>query len=725
MDSSLPSVKRVGLLMDEMTVDEKIGQMCMYVADVSKNTSGNKDENVDYRLGLGERAELVKKGEIGSFIKVPTYKEANALQSIAEKSRLKIPLLINTDAIHGHGMYIGATVYPTPICIASSFDPEIAKKIARFTAQEMRATGYQWTNSPNIEVLHDLRWGRAGETFGEDPYLVTMMGKAMLSGYQEGNFSHPSDVLACAKHFVGGGISINGLNGAPADISERSLYEVFFPPFEELVKEGVYSIMPAHNEINGIPCHAHKKYLTGLIRGKWGFKGIFVSDWMDIERLCSVHKIAATEKDADMLAVMSGIDVHMQGPGFLDNVKKLVEEDKIPMARIDESVRKILYAKFQLGLFENRYVDSAVVRKKLLTPEHLSLALDAARKSVVLLKNKNELLPVCKDISSVFITGPCADSQAILGDWSKSQPEDNVTTLLEGIKKEVSPKTRVQYLKCTSYDNIEGKTIRKAKQMAGSSNIAIVVVGENSMRFDSTRTSGENLDRSTLNLPGNQEKLVKSVISSGTPTVVVYINGGVIASEWIENHSNAIIEGWEPGLCGGKAIAEVIFGDYNPGGKMPVTVPRTVGQMQSFYYCKPSAFHRGRFYNSKAGPLYKFGYGLSYTTFKYGNLKVPSKIQSTDDFNISLSVQNTGEREGDEVVMIYINDEISSVTTPVKKLVAFKRVSLLPAEEKVVNFQIPNDYFKLLDANMQKVTESGLFKIIVGNNFLSSTVRME
>jgi len=725
MDSSLPSEERVGLLMNKMTLDEKIGQMCMYVASVSKNTSGNKDENVDYRLGLGERAELLKKGEIGSFIKVPTYKEANALQSIAEQSRLKIPLLINTDAIHGHGMYVGATVYPTPISIASSFDPEIAKKIARYTAEEMRATGYQWTNSPNVDILHDLRWGRTGETFGEDPYLVLMMGKAMLSGYQNGAFDNPSYVLACAKHFVGGGISFNGLNGASADISERSLYEVFFPPFEELVKDGVYSIMPAHNDINGIPCHAHKKYLTELIREKWDFKGIFVSDWMDIERLSLVHKIAATEKEADMMAVDAGIDVHMQGPGFFDNVKKLVQEGKISESRIDESVKKILYAKFQLGLFENRYIDSATVKKSILTPEHMTLALEAARKSVVLLKNNNEILPQSKNISSVFITGPSADSQAILGDWSRVQPDDNVTTLLEGIKEVVSPGTNVKYLNCKSYNKIEKNTIHQAKQMAGTSDLAIVVVGENSMRFDSTKTSGENLDRCTLNLPGNQEELVKSVILSGTPTVVVYINGGAIASEWIENHSNAIIEGWEPGLCGGKAIAEVIFGDYNPGGKMPVTVPRNVGQMQSFYYYKPSAFHRGKYYNSNESALYNFGYGLSYTTFKYENLNVPAKMGCGDDLEISMTLQNTGKRFGDEIVMIYLNDEISSVTTPVKKLVAFKRISLLPAEKKVVKFNIPNDCFKLLNADMEKVSEPGYFDIIIGSNIMKAKVKME
>lgn len=404
LNPDLSSPERVELLLKEMTLDEKIGQMCQFVGEASNSSLANKDEEVKYILGLGEKADLIQQGKIGSFLKVPTFKEANYLQELAEKSRLKIPLIIATDAIHGHGMYKGATtIYPTPIGIASTFDTDIAFKIAKYTACEMRATGNHWAFSPNVEVVRDSRWGRTGETFGEDPYLVSMMGKEMVKGYQGNDFSGSENVVSCTKHFVGGGISYNGLNGAPADISERTLYEVFFPPFIEAIDAGTYTIMPAHNEINGIPCHAHDEYLTGLIRDKWGFRGLFVSDWMDIERLYTVHKIAGSEKDADRLAVMAGVDIHMHGPNFFDNVKASVEEGLIPTKRIDDAVRKILYAKFQLGLFENRYVDSTQVKINLLKKEHLDLALEAARKSIVLLKNRNSVLPLSKNIKSVLL----------------------------------------------------------------------------------------------------------------------------------------------------------------------------------------------------------------------------------------------------------------------------------------------------------------------------------
>jgi beta-glucosidase len=726
LDSTLPAAKRVELLLKKMTLDEKIGQMCQYVGEPSTQASANKDEEVKYLMGLGERAELIQQGKIGSFLKVPTYKEANYLQELAEKSRLKIPLLIAIDAIHGHGMYKSATtIYPTQIGIASTFDTNLAFNVAKYTASEMRATGCQWAFSPNIEVVRDLRWGRTGETFGEDPYLVSMMGKEMIKGYQGDDFSGSENVIACAKHFVGGGIANNGLNGAPADISERTLNEIFFPPFVEAINAKVYTIMPAHNEINGIPCHAHNEYLTDLIRHTWGFHGIFVSDWMDIERLYTVHKVAASEKDAAKLAVLAGLDVHMHGPKFFDHIKELVNEGTIPVKRIDEAVRKILYAKFQLGLFENRYVDSIRVKNTLLKKEHLELALEVARKSIVLLKNENNLLPLKKNIKSVFITGPNANNQAQLGDWAEVQPKENVTTVLEGIRNIVSSETKVDYLCWNQYDSVNDTILAQAKEKAKSSELAIVVVGENSLRYDANKTSGENLDRPVLELAGKQLELVKAVQSAGRPTIVIMINGGAIASPWMAENVDGIIEAWEPGMFGGQALAEVLFGDYNPGGKLPLTIPQSVGHLQSFYNYKPSAFHRGSFYHSKQTPLFEFGYGLSYTTFKYSNLIMPEKMNIKDSLQISFTLENTGSVQGDEVVLIYINDKISSVTTPVKKLVAFNRINLNPKEKKEVKFTIPNNSFKIFDKNMKLVVEPGQFDIIVGNEKLRSTILVE
>jgi beta-glucosidase len=726
LDPALPVNRRVELLLKEMTLAEKIGQMCSYVGEAAPVPAANTDEDIPYVLSLGDTADLVKHGKIGSFIKVADYEKANDLQGLAERSRLKIPLLIANDAMHGHGMYQGAvTIYPTEIGIASSFETTLAYRIAKYTAREMRATGNHWTFSPNIEVVRDPRWGRTGETFGEDPHLVSLMGRSMTKGYQGADFGEPDNVLSCAKHFVGGGIADNGLNGAPADISERTLYEVFFPPFIQAIEAGAYTIMPAHNEINGIPCHAHRRYLTQLIRRTWNFQGFFVSDWLDIQRLFSVHRIAATEKEADRIAVLAGLDMHIHGPGFFDNVKESVDQGSIPMARIDDAARKILYAKFQLGLFENRYVDPTQVANSLLKKEYLELALEAARKSIVLLKNANNLLPLDKEIGSLFITGPNADSQALLGDWTMLQPADNVTTVLEGIRRAVSPRTQVDYLSSGQPETTDTALLANARERAGASDVSIVVLGENSVRFDPKKTSGENLDRPALELPGGQLDLLQAVAGAGKPVIVVLVNGGPVASPWMVDNVEGLIEAWEPGMSGGQAVADVIFGDYNPGGRLPITFPRTVGHIRSFYNYKPSAFHRGQFYQSEKQPLFEFGFGLSFTQFQYSHLQLPEKIGLKDDLEFRLTVENTGVRAGDEIVLVYLNDKISSVTTPVKKLVAFNRIHLPSREKQELAFVIPNSSFRLFDKDMNSIIEPGQFDIIIGNDLLRSTIMVE
>jgi beta-glucosidase len=725
MNASLPADKRVELLMSEMSLDEKIGQMCQFVGEASDIDFDSKDTKSNYTLALGARAGLIKEGKIGSFLKVSTYQEANILQSLAAESRLKIPLLIATDAIHGHGMYMGATtIYATQIGLAASFEPELAELMAEYTAREMRATGFQWAYSPNIEVVRDSRWGRIGETFGEDPYLVTEMGNAMVRGYQGKDFSSPTNVIASAKHFVGGGIAYNGVNGAPADVSERTLHEIFFPPFVGSIENGVYTIMPAHNEINGIPAHAHEEYLTDLIRGEWGFDGFYISDWMDIQRLESAHRIVDSEREANKMAVLAGMDVHMQGPGFFDNVKSLVENGEIPISRIDHAVSKILYAKFQLGLFENRYTDEQTVEQTLLDDSHLELALKTAQKSMVLLKN-NGVLPLKPDLRRILVTGPNADHQALLGEWARVQPDNNVITVLEGIQQQYPQSTKIDYVPIARHDHISGAELSKASKLAKGVDVVIAVMGENSLRFDKNKTSAENVDRPTLNLIGNQIELLENIKASGARLVVVLVNGGPIASEWLSENADAIIEAWEPGMFGGQAIAETLVGKVNPGGKLPITVPRSVGHLQSFYNHKPSAFHRGGFYLSSRQPLYYFGYGLSYTTFDYSNLSLPETMSTSDSLSLSLDVTNTGDRDGDEVVMIYINDKVSSVTTPVRKLVAFKRIHLKRGETQNVDFTITNKDFALLDRHMESVVEPGEFEIIIGDRLKVATIDVQ
>lgn len=724
LDASLPSEKRVELLMKEMTLDEKIGQMCQFVGEATDIDFDSKDTKSNYTLALGARAGLIKEGKIGSFLKVSTYQEANILQSLAAESRLKIPLLIATDAIHGHGMYMGpTTIYATQIGLAASFEPEMAELMAEYTASEMRATGFHWAYSPNIEVVRDARWGRIGETFGEDPYLVTEMGNAMVRGYQGVDFSSSTNVLASSKHFVGGGIPYNGVNGAPADVSERTLHEIFFPPFVGSIENGVYTIMPAHNEINGIPAHAHEEYLTDLIRGEWGFDGFYISDWMDIKRLESAHKIVDSEREADKVAVLAGMDVHMQGPGFFENVKSLVENGEIPMSRIDHAVSKILFAKFQLGLFENRYTDKQAVEDTLLNKSHLELALKTAQKSMVLLKNEG-VLPLKQDMGRILVTGPNADHQALLGEWARVQPDDNVITVLEGIKAQYTEGTRIDYVPIARHDLITRKELSKVGKLAKRADVVIAVMGENSLRFDKNKTSAENVDRPILDLIGNQIELLEKIKASGAKLVVVLVNGGPIASEWLTENADAILEAWEPGMFGGQAIAETLVGKINPGGKLPITVPRSVGHIQSFYNYKPSAFHRGGFYSSSRKPLYYFGYGLSYTSFEYSNLNLPATMSTDDSLSLSVDITNTGAMDGDEVVMIYINDKVSSVTTPVRKLVAFKRIHLKQGEKQTLDFTIANKDFALLDRYMKSVVEPGEFEIIIGDRIEVATVNV-
>lgn len=724
-NANLPAEKRVELLLAEMTLDEKIGQMCQFVGEASDIDFDSKDTKSNYTLALGARAGLIKQGKIGSFLKVSTFEEANVLQELAEQSRLKIPLLIATDAIHGHGMYMGATtIYATQIGLAASFEPELAERVAQYTASEMRATGFNWAYSPNIEVVRDARWGRIGETFGEDPYLVTEMGNAMVRGYQGKDFSSPTNVLASAKHFVGGGIAYNGVNGAPADVSERTLHEIFFPPFIGSIDNGVYTIMPAHNEINGIPAHAHEEYLTDLIRGEWGFEGFYISDWMDIQRLESAHKIVDSEREADKVAVLAGMDVHMQGPGFFDNVKALVENGEIPLSRIDHAVSKILYAKFQLGLFENRYTTQQAVDDTLLSDSHRALALTTAQKSMVLLKN-NGVLPLSQDIERIVVTGPNADHQALLGEWARVQPDNNVITVLEGIEQQYGQDTAIDYAAIAKHHHISDSELSTAGQLAENADVVIAVMGENSLRFDQHKTSAENVDRPTLDLVGNQIELLKKIKASGSKLVVVLVNGGPIASEWLTEHADAILEAWEPGMYGGQAIAETLVGKINPAGRLPITVPRSVGHLQSFYNHKPSAFHRGGFYLSRRAPLYYFGYGLSYTQFDYSNLIVPKTMSTEGSLSVSVDIKNIGAMDGDEVVLLYINDKVSSVTTPVKKLVAFKRLHLKRGERKTISFTIDNKDFALLDRHMKSVVEPGEFDIIIGDHTKVATVDVQ
>jgi len=713
LNAALPAERRVELLIAHMTLDDKLGQMCQYVGETSSPTAENADEVVGYALALADKVELIKSGKVGSFLKVPGALEANFLQEAAASTRLAIPLLIATDAIHGHGMDLPeATIFPSPISFASAFEPELARRIAACTAREMRATGFHWSFSPNVDVVRDPRWGRTGETFGEDPLLVAELGAAMVEGYQGEDFTGEHEVLACAKHLVAGGSPNNGLNGAPSELSERTLHELYYPPFERAVEAGVFTLMPSHNEVNGVPCHADEDLLTRRLRQEWGFRGFVISDWLDVERLRSVHHIAETRADADRLAVLAGVDMHMHGGEFFESVRAQVVEGKIPVARIDAAVRPILLAKFRLGLFERRYSDPETIRRTVCSEEHRALALEAARKSIVLLKNDGSL-PL-RGVRRLLLTGPDAADQSVLGDWVRFQPDANVISIEAGLRAEAPADVEIEHAATGPIEAISDAQIEAALAAAARSDVVVLAIGENSLRFNPQRTSGENVDRVSLEPPGRQLELMRALAETGKPLIVVLINGAPIASEWMVEHASALVEAWEPGMMGGTAIAEVLFGKVNPSGRLPMTVPRSVGHLGASYDHRPSAHHRGRLRFSDSDPLFRFGHGLSYSHFEYTSLRCADKLAPGEELVVEVDVHNAGERAGDDIVLLFLHDVYASVTRPVRQLVGFQRLSLDAGETRSVLFALPPSALSLLDRGLKRITEPGEFRIFVG-----------
>lgn len=727
LDPAQPIEARVDNLMKQMTLQEKVAQMCQYVGlkhmqTAERNlliTEMEKSHAQGFYKNLHSTdvARMTEEGLIGSFLHVTDLEEANHLQSLAQKSRLKIPLIIGIDAVHGNGLCSGTTIYPTPIGQAATFEPALIEQASRETALEMRATGAHWAFTPNVEVARDPRWGRTGETFGEDPHLVGVMGAATVRGLQGNDFSNPENVIACPKHFIGGSQSINGINGAPCDVSERTIREIFLPPFKACLDANAYTFMMAHNEVNGIPSHSNKYLMTDLLRDEWKFDGYIVSDWMDIERLHDYHRVTESYADAFVLSVQSGMDMHMHGPDFMEALLEAVKDGRLTEKRIDQSVRRILTAKFKLGLFENPYFDEAKSKDLLFNKAHQQTALEIAHKSIVLLKNDGILPLDASKYKKIFVTGPNADTHVILGDWAVPQPEGNVVTVLKGLK-DAAPNTTFSFLDFGwNIRTMDPAKVKQAAGMARQADLAIVVVGENSMREHwSEKTCGENTDRSDINLPGLQQELVETIQNTGVPTIVILVNGRPLGVEWIADHVAALIEAWEPGSFGGQAIADILYGKVNPSAKMPVTVPRNVGQIQSVYNHKLTS-NWFPYAIGKNGPLFHFGYGLSYTTYQYTNLRLSKSEISTDEtLTASIDITNTGQMDGDEIVQLYIGDDFSSVTRPLKELKGFKRISLKKGEQKTVTFDITPHMLSFYDTDMNFKVEKGTFKIMVGSS---------
>lgn len=722
-DASLPAEERARLLLKDMTLEEKVGQMCQYVApcyvEPGKGAARKNIDATDENLGNKNLSDKVRRGEVGAFLHVMTSDEAVALQEMAQESRLGIPLLLGLDAIHGNALIEGCTVYPTNINMASTFNPALMERIGEETALEMRQRGVFWTFAPNLDIARDARWGRMGETFGEDALLASEMGKYAIWGLQgrDGEYSG-NHVVACAKHLIAGGEPSGGLNAAPMDISERKLRELYLPPFIAAVKEAkVGTVMAAHNEVNGIPCHGNKWLLNDLLRDELGFDGFVVSDWMDIERLHSMHHWVPDSTEAFVVSVESGIDMHMQGDKYFEAVVEAVRSGRIPQSRIDEAAGKILAVKFALGLFEKPVPEIPDVLEG--AEEHRRTALEAARQGLVLLKNDGTL-PL-KSLRRIFVTGPNADSQTILGDWAVPQSDDDVITVLDGLKAAL-PDVSIDTL-CFGgkIANVDEKGIRTARHKASAADVNIVVVGDNSQRYSAFgRTCGENCDRDNLDLPGMQQQLLEAVAASGRPTVVVLMSGRALSVGWAKDNANAILNAWEPGQMGGQAIAEVLTGQVNPSGKLPVTVPRNVGQVQTVYNHKHSQYSR-QFATSGTGALWPFGFGLGYSSFTYSDASLSkSEIGTSESLKASVTVTNNGPYDGDEVVQLYIRDEYGSVTRPVKELKAFRRISLKNGESAKVGFDITPEMLKCWGADEKWSVEPGDFTVLIGSSSADS-----
>ena len=715
-----------------MTQEEKVAQLgSIHAHQLIENGQFSQKKAREFlKNGIGQIARVA--GEVD--IKPERAAElVNEIQKfIKEKTRLHIPAMIHEECLSGFTSW-GATVFPQPIGMASTFDSETIQKMTSVIGKQMRALGVHQGLSPVLDIPRDPRWGRTEETFGEDPYLVSRMASAYIKGLQGEDFQ--SGVIATAKHFPAYGISEGGRNQAPAHVSERELREVFFFPFEVAVKEGrVGSIMNAYHEIDGIPCAASKFFLTKILREEWGFEGLVVSDYAAIRMLENFHRVAATSKEAAIKALEAGIDVELPdfdcyGEPLLEAVKEGLISEEV----LNESVRRVLRTKFLLGLWEKQKikVNPEKAREALDSPDDRSLAREVARKSMVLLKNDG-VLPLNKDLGTIAIIGPNAEStRSLHGDYSYTVhipsvqrlkgkqdvlEEDAVKTVsvLEGIKGKVSVSTRILYTQGCDLLNPSIDVFHEALLIAKQSEVIIAVMGEKSGLF-SNCLSGEGSDRTDLNLPVVQQNLLQTLKELEKPIVLVLVNGRPLSLKWEKENIQAILEAWYPGEEGGNAIADVIFGDFNPGGKLPISLPESVGQIPIYYNRKPSSF--SKYINVEAQALFPFGHGLSYTKFAYSDLKItPFKVSSLEKVKISFKIKNTGSREGDEVAELYIHDQIASVERPVKELKGFKRFTLQPGEEKEVIFILFPEQLVFYDESMRLVLEPGVFEVMIGSS---------
>jgi beta-glucosidase len=727
LDAKKPIGERVDDLMSRMTLKEKVGQLnlpCVYVNQLGhdipskleacrKFAAGNYTQEIGPASGFFTLANEILRD--GARQQAEYF---NELQKIAlTRTRLKIPVMEDEEGTHG-AMFPGGTVFPEGLAVGSSFDLDLVKAIYAAAAAEARAVGIHMLSTLVMEVDRDPRMGRNEEAYTEDPYLYMRIGETIVRATQGSDISAPDKVVAVLTDFPTQSEPASGLERGAIEVSDRSLRENFMPPWiGAITKAGGLGVMAGYPEIEDVPAHASVKWMNDVLRGEIGFKGVVESEGGGFSTLLYEH-IVPTQKEAGLLALKAGVDLNITyEPAYMGPLVESVEEGRVPVALVDRAVRRVLELKFRLGLFENPYVDVDRAVHVVHSQANQDLALRAGREGIVLLKNDKNLLPLKKDLRSVAVIGPNADDvMNQLGDYSPKKILQHVTTVIEGVKAVVSPQTKVTQARGCEVTGTDTRGFAEAVEAAKGADVAIVVVGE---QQHGKPTDGEGHDVASLDLSGGQEALIQAIFETGTPTVVVLINGRPLSTRWTSEHVPAIVEAWEPGERGGEAVADVLFGNYNPSGRLAISVPRHSGQLPVYYNYKPSkAYWMKRGYaDMPATPLYPFGYGLSYTSFEYSKLHIePAEIHTGGEARVSLAVKNTGDRAGVETVQLYLHEEYAPVSTPVKQLRGFERVALQPGETKNVTIQLTPEDLQLLDTDVHWRVVPGNFEIMVGKS---------
>lgn len=743
---SLPAYKdpsfsidvRLSDLLSRMTLEEKVGQLLCPLGWEMYEIHGNevcpsgkfkqliKERNVGMLWATYRADPWTKKTLANGLNPEMAAKAGNALQKyVMENTRLGIPMFLAEEAPHGH-MAIGATVFPTGIGMAATWSPELVKEVGQVIAKEIRSQGGHISYGPVLDLTRDPRWSRVEETFGEDPVLSGTLGASMVDGLGGGNLSQKYATIATLKHFLAYAVPEGGQNGNYASVGIRDLHQNFLPPFRKAIDAGALSVMTSYNSIDGIPCTSNHYLLTQLLRNEWKFRGFVVSDLYSIEGIHESHFVAPTKENAAIQSVMAGVDVDLGGDAYT-NLCHAVQSGQMDKAVIDTAVCRVLRMKFEMDLFEHPYVDPKIAAKTVRRKEHIELARKIAQSSITLLKNENSILPLSKMINKVAVIGPNADNRYnMLGDYTAPQEDSNVKTVLDGIITKLSP-SRVEYVRGCAIRDTTVNEIEQAIEAARRSEVVIVVVGGSSARDFKTSYKetgaavaeegsvsdmecGEGFDRASLSLLGRQQELLESLQKTGKPLIVVYIEGRPLEKNWASEYADALLTAYYPGQEGGNAIADVLFGDYNPSGRLPISVPRSVGQIPVYYNQKAPRNHD--YVEVSSSPLYSFGYGMSYTTFEYSDLQVVQK--SARCFEVSFKVKNTGKYDGEEVSQLYMRDEYASVVQPMKQLKHFERFHLKKGEEKKVTFVLTEEDFFLVNYTLKKVVESGNFHLMIG-----------